>query len=178
MRGFDQRHLSLGWLCVFLMLGACGGPAAQATMPPTTPAQPAAAVAPTMTPPPLRPTPVPATVTLAPSTATAASTSAPTVASTPAATLVAPVTPAAGEARVGMKAIMFEPATLSVTVGTTVVWTNQEAVPHTVAHEDLKTFSSDILNQGDTFRFTFTQPGTHPYLCTVHPEMKGVITVR
>jgi plastocyanin len=169
---------------LLLLLSGCGA---------TSPASPAATATPAAapvspTPPPPSPTAVPATATAtaapptrAPTpTATSAPAASPTTAATAAATAV-PATPkpaATGEVRIEMVNLAFQPATITVPVGTTVVWVNAEAIPHTVAHKDLTTFSSEILAQGDTFRYTFTQPGEYPYLCTLHPEMIGTITVR
>ena len=72
----------------------------------------------------------------------------------------------------------FEPATLTIPVGTTVTWRNY-GVDHLVFTYN-RTFISPLLpeGQGETFSVTFTQPGTYPYICGVHPEMAGTIIVR
>ena len=70
----------------------------------------------------------------------------------------------------------FAPAELTVPVGTTVTWTNNDSVPHTATAED-GSFSSDTLNQGDSFSFTFDTPGTFTYVCALHPDMTATITV-
>ncbi|MCA1669343.1 MAG: cupredoxin family copper-binding protein [Thermomicrobia bacterium] len=73
----------------------------------------------------------------------------------------------------------FQPTPLTIPVGTTVVWTNQDSAPHTVT-SDTGVWDSGIgspLQKGATFRFTFTQAGTFPYHCMIHPNMHGTIVV-
>ncbi len=71
----------------------------------------------------------------------------------------------------------FSPATLTVTAGDTVTWTNQDQIGHT-ATSTTGAFDSGDLAQGDSFSFTFTTPGTYDYLCTPHPSMTGRIVVQ
>jgi plastocyanin len=61
-------------------------------------------------------------------------------------------------------------------VGTTVKWTNKDNVPHTVTSAT-GDWDSGQLSNGQSFSHTFTQAGTFAYQCTVHPTMKGTITV-
>lgn len=82
----------------------------------------------------------------------------------------------AAEAQVTIKDFAFSPQVLTVPVGTTVTWTNEDMTQHTVYSND-KTFVSDILAQGDTFSFTFDTPGTYDYICSLHPNMTGQIVV-
>jgi plastocyanin len=70
----------------------------------------------------------------------------------------------------------FSPDTLTVKVGTTVKWTNQDSATHNVTAED-NSFKSGDLNQGDSFSFTFTTAGTYAYRCGFHASMKATITV-
>ncbi len=80
---------------------------------------------------------------------------------------------------VAMKGYAFSPASLSVPVGSTVTWTNQDTAPH-----DVKTTSgpvsihSPMLNEGQSWSFTFGTPGSYGYYCTVHPDMTARITVK
>jgi plastocyanin len=71
----------------------------------------------------------------------------------------------------------FQPARLVVKPGTTVVWTNQGQVVHTVTAQD-GSFESGEIQPGGRGSVTFSQPGTYPYHCTPHPFMKGVVEVR
>ncbi len=71
----------------------------------------------------------------------------------------------------------FSPATLTITAGDTVTWTNNDQVVHT-ATSTTGAFDSGDLDQGESFSFTFTNPGTYDYLCTPHPTMTGQIVVQ
>ncbi|HEU5434441.1 MAG TPA: cupredoxin family copper-binding protein [Thermomicrobiales bacterium] len=86
-------------------------------------------------------------------------------------------TPAAG-ASVTIANFAFDPAEITVPVGTTVTWTNQDDVPHTVTSDDKKTFGSAGLDTGDTFQFRFTKPGTYGYFCSIHPMMTAKVIVK
>lgn len=68
----------------------------------------------------------------------------------------------------------FSPANVTVEPGTTVVWTNVDIVDHTVTSDY---FTSDVLNPGDSYSFTFEDEGEFDYFCTLHPQMKGKVTV-
>jgi plastocyanin len=92
--------------------------------------------------------------------------------SQPAATSV----PLSGNVDVTIANFAFAPETLTVKVGTTVKWTNQDSAGHTVVAND-NSFSSGDLNQGDSYTFTFNTAGTFAYHCGVHPNMKATITV-
>lgn len=83
--------------------------------------------------------------------------------------------PVAGDS-VGMKGSAFAPPNLLVRVGTTVTWTNDDALPHTVTARD-GAWSSGDLQPGGTFRRTFADVGTYPYVCLYHPLMVGTVTV-
>lgn len=70
----------------------------------------------------------------------------------------------------------FEPAALSVAVGSTVTWTNDGSAPHTVKWSD-GTSESPNLGSGATYERTFDAAGEYPYVCGIHGSMKGTITV-
>lgn len=73
----------------------------------------------------------------------------------------------------------FGPTSLTVAVGTTVIWTNRDDIPHTVVStDDAKTFKSKVLDTDEKFSFTFTKAGTYPYFCSVHPKMTGKVIVQ
>lgn len=71
----------------------------------------------------------------------------------------------------------FSPASMTVAKGATVTWTNQDSVPHQIA-SDTNAFGGPAISQGGTYSFTFNDTGTFPYHCTIHPSMKGTITVQ
>lgn len=75
----------------------------------------------------------------------------------------------------------FSPASLTISVGTTVIWTNMTGAPHTVTSDDGKTFDSGMntpIGQGATFSFKFTKPGKYSYHCQFHPYMVATIIVQ
>ena len=71
----------------------------------------------------------------------------------------------------------FGVASLEVTAGTTVTWTNRDDVPHTVA-SSTKIFKSAPLDTGEAFSYTFKEAGTFEYYCSMHPRMTGKIVVK
>jgi plastocyanin len=78
---------------------------------------------------------------------------------------------------VSISGYAFNPPTLTIKEGTTVTWTNQDAVVHTVT-SDTGVFDSGDLAQGATFSYTFTTAGTYVYHCLPHhARMEGTITV-
>jgi len=70
----------------------------------------------------------------------------------------------------------YVPANFTVKVGQSVTWANKDGMTHTVTNTP-GTLFDQTLASGDTFKFTFTQPGTYRYYCTIHPWMKGTIVV-
>lgn len=71
----------------------------------------------------------------------------------------------------------FSPATITVSVGTTVRWTNRDDIPHTVV-EEKEVFKSKTLDTDEQFSYTFTKPGTYGYFCSIHPKMTGKVVVQ
>jgi plastocyanin len=71
----------------------------------------------------------------------------------------------------------FTPATITVSAGTTVKWTNQDSAEHTVTADD-GSFDSGQMAQGATFSFTFSKAGTFSYKCGNHPTMLGKVVVQ
>ena len=70
----------------------------------------------------------------------------------------------------------FGPAELTVTAGTTITWTNRDDIPHTVLSTD-KAFKSTVLDTDQKYSFTFSNPGTFSYFCSIHPMMTGKVVV-
>jgi plastocyanin len=73
----------------------------------------------------------------------------------------------------------FTPSKLTVKAGTTVTWHfNQPSAPHNVVSLSTPAvFNSGTPKGTGTYSFTFTTPGTYPYLCQVHPAMRGTVIV-
>jgi plastocyanin len=69
----------------------------------------------------------------------------------------------------------FGPKELKVKAGTTVTWTNEDDIPHTVVSPN--NFRSKVLDTDGTYAFTFTTPGTYTYFCSLHPHMTATVVV-
>jgi plastocyanin len=70
----------------------------------------------------------------------------------------------------------FSPSTITVKAGTTLKWTNYDAVAHTVTSDD-GLFDSGLIDQNASFSQTFDSTGTFDYHCTPHPTMKASVVV-
>ena len=124
--------------------------------------------------------------TLAPATAglaialAACSGSSGTVApAVPAGPTAAPASeaPAAGGSTVSIKNFAFNPASITVAAGTTVVWTNDDTTGHTVTADD-GSFDSKTIDAGGTFSQTFAAAGSFTYKCTIHSSMTATVVVQ
>ena len=88
-------------------------------------------------------------------------------------------TTASAEQKVTIDNFAFEPQILTVAPGTKVTWVNRDDVPHTATSSDSpQKFNSKALDTDQQFSFVFTQPGTYPYFCAVHPKMTAKIVVK
>jgi len=85
---------------------------------------------------------------------------------------------AASATMVEIKNLSYNPGSVEIPVGTTVTWTNDDTVPHTVTAKDREVLQSGTLNPGDSYSKTFDQPGTYDYFCEFHANMKGTIIVQ
>ncbi|HEY6575990.1 MAG TPA: cupredoxin domain-containing protein [Mycobacterium sp.] len=81
-----------------------------------------------------------------------------------------------GGTAVAITDFKFNPATLTVPVGSTVTWTNQDEEPHTIAAKD-GSFHSPGMDTHGTYSFTFATPGEFDYICSIHPCMVGTVVV-
>jgi plastocyanin len=85
-------------------------------------------------------------------------------------------TSASGEAKIVIANFAFDPVTVTVPVGTTVTWTNEDSATHTIT-SDSGDWDSGRLKNGQLFSHTFTEAGTFSYHCSIHSSMKGTIIV-
>lgn len=90
--------------------------------------------------------------------------------------------PTAEEAMVAENEVVIEnfafaPATLTVSAGTTVTFTNKDLASHTATADDGTSFDTGLIGQNESATVTFDTPGTYAYHCTPHPTMKGTIVV-
>jgi plastocyanin len=73
------------------------------------------------------------------------------------------------------KSYVFEPATIEVSAGATVTWTNDDNFTHTV---EVEGGDDHEVEPGETYSTTFERAGTYRYVCTLHPDMDGEVIVR
>jgi hypothetical protein len=78
---------------------------------------------------------------------------------------------------VTIKNFSFQPSPLTISVGTTVTWTNQDSVAHT-STSDNGVWDSGSIAPGASYSFTFNQAGSFAYHCAIHPNMHGMIIVQ
>lgn len=77
---------------------------------------------------------------------------------------------------VSISSFSFQPDSITIAAGSTVLWTNEDSAPHTVTADD-GSFESGRMNRGDEFEHTFLQPGTYEYHCALHPSMRAEVIV-
>ena len=77
---------------------------------------------------------------------------------------------------IDIQGFAFNPAKVTIPVGTTITWTNKDSAPHTVTSRN-GAFNSGALDRGQTFQFTFNAPGTFDYFCSIHPSMTATVVV-
>ncbi len=70
----------------------------------------------------------------------------------------------------------FSPAAVTIAAGGTVTWTNVGAARHT-ATAAAGEFDSGFMAPGASFTRVFGTAGTFGYICDIHPEMQGSVTV-
>lgn len=76
-----------------------------------------------------------------------------------------------------MKDMTFQPAELTVNRGDTIVWKNEDFVPHSATARDTS-WDSKAINADSSWRFVAEKSGRHDYYCVFHPTMRGTIDVR
>lgn len=79
---------------------------------------------------------------------------------------------------VTMSNLAFSPAAITVSPGSMVAWTNKEDAPHTITSKGGGVLKSKTLQKGSSFSYTFATAGAYAYYCSVHPNMKGTVTVQ
>jgi len=92
----------------------------------------------------------------------------------------APTTPPianANEVKVDISGFAFNPGSITIKVGQTVTWTNNDSASHNVIADD-GSFTSKTLATGDSFSFTFDKAGSYTYKCGFHARMTGTVVVQ
>jgi plastocyanin len=77
---------------------------------------------------------------------------------------------------VTIEGMRFQPDSLTIARGDTVVWVNNDLVPHTATSE-AGSFDSQIIHPEKSWKFTATKKGEFAYTCTFHPTMKAILHV-
>lgn len=78
---------------------------------------------------------------------------------------------------VSIEGMKFVPERLEVALGDTVVWTNKDFLPHSVTAREARVESGDLA-PNKSWRFVARKKGEIPYICRLHPVMKGVLVVK
>lgn len=97
---------------------------------------------------------------------------------TSAPTTSAKTTAAAGAVEIDMKDIKYVPQNATAKVGQTVKWTNSDPVAHTVTAKSGSDIDSGTIDPGKEFEAKFDKAGKVDYVCTIHPNQTGTVTVR
>ena len=71
--------------------------------------------------------------------------------------------------------LKYAPETITVKAGEPVTWVNKDPFPHTVTAAGA--FDSREIGAGKSWRYTPRKKGDYPYVCTLHPNMKGMLKV-
>jgi plastocyanin len=74
-----------------------------------------------------------------------------------------------------IEAVRYDPETLTVKRGDTIVWVNKDPFPHTVTAKGA--FDSHDIAAGKSWKYTARKTGEYTYICTLHPNMKGTLKV-
>ena len=81
-----------------------------------------------------------------------------------------------GPYEVWIQGMAFNPSTITVSAGTTIIWINKDAVAHTVT-SNTGVFDSGSVSFNGTYSRLFSTVGTFPYHCTIHPSMTATVIV-
>ena len=81
-----------------------------------------------------------------------------------------------GVNEVWIQDMAFNPATITVAAGTTITWTNKDAITHHLISSP-SLFDGGDMGSGATFSYKFSDTGTFFYYCTIHPSMTGTVIV-
>ena len=85
--------------------------------------------------------------------------------------------PGAGSNEVFIERIAFNPSTITVAAGTSIIWTNKDAGAHTVT-SNTGIFDSGSINTNGTFSYTFSTVGSFLYHCSIHSYMTVKVIVQ
>ena len=84
---------------------------------------------------------------------------------------------AGGDITVHMKGFAFTPQKVEGKVGQKVTWVNDDDAPHNAVQQNGGDLKTKTFEKGGSASYTLDEAGTIEYICTVHPQMTGTITV-
>ena len=79
--------------------------------------------------------------------------------------------------RISIRAFQYIPAQTTVTARDTVIWINQDAIPHTATADDGAWDTGSVGSQ-ESGQVVVSKPGKHPYVCAFHPNMAGMLVIQ
>ncbi|MFA5942367.1 MAG: plastocyanin/azurin family copper-binding protein [Candidatus Paceibacterota bacterium] len=80
-----------------------------------------------------------------------------------------------GTASVSIGSYAFDPETITIKRGESVVWINNDPISHQISGGSM---SSPLFGKGETYTYAFDTAGTFEYTCNIHPFMKGTVVVK
>jgi plastocyanin len=86
--------------------------------------------------------------------------------------------PQPGNSAVTIQNFSFTPKVTTITVGSTITWTNNDSTVHTITSNDSSFTSSAVISPGQSYSYTFTNAGTYNYHCSLHTSMTGTVVVQ
>jgi plastocyanin len=114
--------------------------------------------------------------TTAPAGGGATTTEAESTAPEPSGNAPAPSGEAVRAEKVEIVDFAYDPDPVTIQEGGKVTWINRDSASHTATAED-GSFDTGTLDEGKLKSETFKDPGTYPYFCEIHPEMRGTVEV-
>jgi plastocyanin len=88
-----------------------------------------------------------------------------------------PASGSPGANEVWIQNMAFTPSSITISVNTTIQWTNKDGTTHTVTG-NTGSFDSGSMGNGSTYSHKFITAGTFPYHCSIHSSMTGTVIVQ
>jgi plastocyanin len=79
--------------------------------------------------------------------------------------------------RISIRAFQYTPDPDTVAAGDTIVWINEDAVPHTATAAD-QAWDTGNIGSNQSEQVVLSKPGEHSYVCAYHPNMSGMLVVQ
>lgn len=82
----------------------------------------------------------------------------------------------AGTVNVTIEGFAFGPSTVEASVGDVIAFTNKDSASHTATLDD-GGCTTDGLGKGETGALVFSEAGSYPFHCRIHPDMTGTFEI-